>query len=97
MGSSPIVGIAARVELSPAGECSAARLALTGLASVPYRAFAAEELLRGQALSEPTIAAAAACVTDGVEPLSDTFAPADYHLHLARVHTARALAALAGA
>lgn len=93
----PLVGVAARVELAPAGECSAARLALTGLASVPYRASAAEELLRGQVLSEPNIAAAAARVTDGVEPLSDAFAPADYRLHLARVHTARALAALSGA
>ena len=92
----PVVGVAAQVELSPPGECSVARLALTGLAYVPYRASAAEELLRGRALSEPTIAAAAAHVADGVEPLSDTFAPADYRLHLARVHTARALAALAG-
>ncbi len=93
----PVVGVAVQVELSADGACSEARLALTGLASVPYRARAAEELLRGQVLSGPTIAAAAARVTDGVEPLSDTFAPADYRLHLARVHTARALAALAGA
>jgi carbon-monoxide dehydrogenase medium subunit len=93
----PVVGVAAQVELSPNRECVGARLALTGLASVPYRASAAEELLRGQTLSEQTISAAAARVTDGIEPLSDTFAPADYRLHLARVHTARALTALAGA
>jgi carbon-monoxide dehydrogenase medium subunit len=90
----PVVGVAAQVELSADGACAEARLALTGLASVPYRAGTAEDLLRGQVLSEPTIAAAAAHVTDGVEALSDTFTPADYHLHLARVHTARALAAL---
>ncbi len=90
----PVVGVAAQVELSADGECAEARLALTGVASVPYRAGVAEELLRGQVLSEPTIAAAAARATDGVEPLSDTFAAADFRLHLARVHTARALTAL---
>jgi carbon-monoxide dehydrogenase medium subunit len=93
----PIVGVAAQLERSPEGACAAARLALTGLASVPYRASAAEELLRGNPLAEDTIAAAAARVTDGVEPLSDPFASGDYRLHLARVHTARALAAIAEA
>lgn len=91
-----VVGVAAQVELSPNGKCSAARLALTGLAPVPFRARDAEDLLRGQVLSGPTIAAAVERVAHGVEPLSDSFASADYRLHLARVHTARALATLAG-
>jgi carbon-monoxide dehydrogenase medium subunit len=91
-----VVGVAAQVELSPNGKCSAARLALTGLAPVPFRARDAEDLLRGQVLSGPTIAAAVERVAQGVEPLSDSFASADYRLHLARVHTARALATLAG-
>jgi carbon-monoxide dehydrogenase medium subunit len=90
----PIVGVAAQLELSPDGVCADARIALTGLTSVPYRASATEELLRGSALGEDTIAAAAARVTDAVEPMADPFASADYRLHLARVHTERALAAL---
>jgi carbon-monoxide dehydrogenase medium subunit len=90
----PIVGVAAQLELSPDGLCAEARIALTGLASVPYRASATEDLLRGSSLGEATIATAAAHVTDGVEPLSDPFTSADYRLHLARVHTARALTAL---
>jgi carbon-monoxide dehydrogenase medium subunit len=90
-----VVGVAAQVELGADGECERARLALTGLAPVPYRALAAEQTLRGKALSKENIEAAAARVTEGIEPLSDFYAPADYRLHLARVHAARALASLA--
>jgi carbon-monoxide dehydrogenase medium subunit len=90
-----VVGVAAQVELAADGKCEQARLALTGLAPVPYRALAAEASLRGKALSEENISAAAQKVTDGVAPLSDSYAPADYRLHLARVHAARALASLA--
>ncbi|MCP5041332.1 MAG: xanthine dehydrogenase family protein subunit M [bacterium] len=92
-----VVGVAAQVAFSANHECTEARLALTGLAPVAFRARDAEALLRGQVLSGSTIAAAAARVADGITPLSDTFASADYRLHLARVHTARALAALADA
>ena len=45
----PVVGVAAQVELSAEGKCTRARLALTGLAPVPYRVPAAEELLRAKA------------------------------------------------
>lgn len=89
-----VVGVAAQIEFAADRRCERARLALTGLAPVPYRAFAAEEALRGKILSPETIAAAAARVTEGVESLSDFYAPADYRLHLARVHAARALEAL---
>jgi carbon-monoxide dehydrogenase medium subunit len=89
-----IVGVAAQIVFSSDGRCERARLALTGLGSMPYRALAAEERLRGSTLSEEDIAAAAQQVTDGVEPLSDLSAAADYRLHLARIHTARALASL---
>ncbi|MCP4037985.1 MAG: xanthine dehydrogenase family protein subunit M [bacterium] len=90
-----VVGVAAQIELSADGRCERARLALTGLAPVPFRALAAEESLRGKALSQDSIAAAAQRVTDGVDPLSDFYAPADYRLHLARVYAARALTSLA--
>jgi len=90
-----VVGVAVQIEFTADGRCDQARLALTGLAPVPYRALAAEASLRGKTLSAETIEAAAQQVTDGVEPLSDLYAPADYRLHLARVTTARALASLA--
>jgi len=90
-----VVGVAAQIEFTSDGRCEQARLALTGLASVPYRAFAAEASLRGMALSEASISAAARKVTDGVDSLlSDFYAAADYRLHLARVYAARALASL---
>ena len=40
-----------------------------------------------------TVADAAAVIGEGVEPNSDLYASADYRLHLARVHGARALKA----
>lgn len=89
-----VVGVAAQIEFTADGRCEQARLALTGLAPVPYRALAAEASLRGKALSGESISTAAQKVTDGVVPLSDFYAPADYRLHLARVYAARALASL---
>ena len=58
--------------------------------ALAYRVSAAEELLRGQVLSEPTIEAAAARVTDGVEPLSDIFASAADIQALVGGHTGQA-------
>jgi carbon-monoxide dehydrogenase medium subunit len=90
-----VVGVAAQIEFTADGRCERARLALTGLAPVPYRALAAEASLQGVVLCEESISAAAEMVTEGVDSLlSDFYAAADYRLHLARVQAARALASL---
>ena len=68
------------------------RIGVTGVAATAYRAAAAEQVLAGQSSpSTETIALAAARAADGVDPLSDIHASAEYRAHLARVNTRRAL------
>ena len=66
-------------------------LGVTGVAAIPYRAFAAENALRGQSLNKETIERAASQAAAGVDPLNDIHASAEFRAHLARVNTRRAL------
>jgi carbon-monoxide dehydrogenase medium subunit len=66
-------------------------IAVTGVAAKAYRAAGAESSLRGLELSAATIATAAQKAADGVDPLSDIHASAEFRAHLARVHAKRAL------
>jgi carbon-monoxide dehydrogenase medium subunit len=61
------------------------RVGITGVAATPYRASAVEK-----ALAEGR-ADAADLAAEGVDPLSDIHASAEFRAHLARVHTRRAL------
>ena len=87
-----LVGIAARAAKA-GGRVSLVRVGVTGLASKAYRAANVETLLAGTAGSADDIRKAAAVVADGVDANSDLHASADYRAHMARVYTARALAA----
>ena len=73
------------------GTCEDVRIGLTNMASVPLRATAAEEALRGGALDAERIAAAAEHAADGTDPPGDANATPEYKRHLARVLTRRAL------
>jgi carbon-monoxide dehydrogenase medium subunit len=64
---------------------------LTNMASVPLRATAVEEALRGQELSPEKIAAAAEQAADATNPPADLNASAEYKRHLARVLVRRAI------
>jgi aerobic carbon-monoxide dehydrogenase medium subunit len=86
-----IVGAAARVTLDAKGKAAAVALGITGLAAKAYRAQAAEQALVGKKLNPKLIAAAAARVADGVEPLSDIHASANYRREVAAVLARRAL------
>jgi carbon-monoxide dehydrogenase medium subunit len=66
------------------------RIGVTGIAAKAYRATAAEKAL-GTSRSPEAIAAAAALAADGIEPLNDIHASADFRAHLAKVNTRRAL------
>jgi carbon-monoxide dehydrogenase medium subunit len=66
-------------------------VAVTGVAAKAYRAAGVESSLRGLELSAATIATAAQKVADGIDPLSDIHASAEFRAHLARVQTKRAL------
>jgi aerobic carbon-monoxide dehydrogenase medium subunit len=85
-----MVAVCAVVKAS-GGTCEDIRIGLTNMASVPLRASAVEDALRGQELSPENIAAAAEHAADGTSPPSDLNASADYKRHLARVLTRRAI------
>jgi carbon-monoxide dehydrogenase medium subunit len=67
------------------------RVGLTNMASVPLRAHAVEEALRGQPANAESIARAAEHAADGTDPPADLNASTDYKRHLARVLCRRAL------
>ena len=92
-----IVGVAAVVGRS-AGSVTTARIGITGVGDVAYRASAVEAALIGSSGDATAIAAAAAHATDGVTVNSDIHADATYRAEMARVETRRAIeAALAAA
>ncbi len=86
-----IVGVAAAVRRSN-GSIAEARIGLTNMGPTPVRATAVERALTGGA--EPREAAQHA--DEGASPTGDLHAQPDYRRHLAKVLTARALAAAAG-
>jgi carbon-monoxide dehydrogenase medium subunit len=72
------------------------RVGLTNMGSVPLRASAVEEALRGQPATAESIARAAEQAAEGTNPPADLNASAEYKRHLARVMTRRALETAAG-
>jgi carbon-monoxide dehydrogenase medium subunit len=80
-----LAGIA--VVIGPGG----ARVGVTGVAAKAYRATAVERALPGQPWPPEAIARAATHAADGIEPLGDIHASAEFRAHLAQVNTRRAL------
>jgi carbon-monoxide dehydrogenase medium subunit len=90
-----IVGVAVRVRKS-GGKISMARIGVTGLSGIGYRATAAEKALEGSNGSASDIQAAAAVVAEGKDANADLHASSDYRRHLATVYAARAILAAIG-
>ena len=90
-----VVGVGVRLGVEN-GTITFARVALTGVASKPYRATAVEQLLEGRASGAETFRAAAAHAADGADALSDIHASAEYRVNLAAVQVRRALEDAAG-
>jgi carbon-monoxide dehydrogenase medium subunit len=88
-----VVGAAALVRRSN-GSIAEARVGLTNMGTVPYRASATEQALSGADAS--AIADAAASAAEGTDPQGDLSAQPDYRRHLATVLTRRALQRAAG-
>jgi carbon-monoxide dehydrogenase medium subunit len=91
----PLAGVCALVRLRD-GVIERAAIAVTGISSRPYRARAAEDLLKGAVPAQDALAAAAARVTTGqdgqeVSLLGDQHASGPYRAHLAAVLARRAL------
>ena len=90
-----IVGVAALARRSN-GQVAEARIGLTNMGRVPVRARAAEAAAAGADASRDALRSACAQADDGTQPPADLHGAPDYRRHLARVLTARALAAAAG-
>jgi carbon-monoxide dehydrogenase medium subunit len=82
-----IAGVAAVVDKAK----KEVAVAVTGVAPRAYRATGTESSLRGHEPTADSIAAAAEKAADGIEPLADIHASADFRAHLARVQAKRAL------
>lgn len=90
-----IVGVCA-VIASSGGSISHARVALTGVGEVAYRAKAVEAALLGSDGSPAAVAAAAEHATDGQTVNGDIHADRDYRSRMAVVYTRRAIEAALG-
>jgi carbon-monoxide dehydrogenase medium subunit len=90
-----IVGVAVSLKVDAKGFCEEIGIGVTGLGDKPFRARAVEARLRGNKLTPKLIAASAAQVADGLDPLEDLHAAAPFRAHLARVYAARAIQAAA--
>jgi carbon-monoxide dehydrogenase medium subunit len=90
-----MVGVSAVLKQTD-GACEDVRVGLTNMGSVPLRASAVEDALRGQPLNAQSIAAAAEQAAEGTDPPADLNASSEYKRHLARVLCRRTLAQAAG-
>ena len=90
-----IVGVAA-VIASSGGSVTHARVALTGVGEVAYRAKAVEAALMGSDGSPAAVTAAAQHATDGQTVNGDIHANRDYRARMAVVYTRRAIEAALG-
>ena len=90
-----IVGVAAAVHRSN-GQVTQARVGLTNMGMTPVRAAAVEEAARDVPATAEALQQAASYAHGDGDPPNDLNGSAEYRRHLARVLTARALAAAAG-
>jgi carbon-monoxide dehydrogenase medium subunit len=92
-GDFALVGAAVVVTLDEEGTVVQARVALSGVASHPFRAVGGETALVGARPTVEAIADAAAAVRGEVDPSADLHATGAYRRHLAGVLVGKALSA----
>ncbi len=86
------VGVASLVSLDGRrGPCSEVRIALGAVAPTPVRAYSAEDILRGQIISQDLIRAAAESARNGVRPIDDIRGSAEHRKEIVAVLTRRTL------
>jgi CO/xanthine dehydrogenase FAD-binding subunit len=85
-----VVGVAA-VVVAEDGVCNDIRIALGAVAPTPMRATRAEEIVRGQKLTEKVIDRAAQIASEECHPISDHRASAQYRCDMVEVLTKRAI------
>jgi carbon-monoxide dehydrogenase medium subunit len=90
-GDFAIIGVAAWIRLDDAGCCAEARIALCNAGDGPVFADEASRMLRGQAIGDAEIAAAADAVQTDIDPGGSIHASQAFQRHIASVLTARAV------
>ena len=85
-----IVGVAV-VVVTDDGTCNDIRIALGAVAPTPIRARRAENIIRGQRLSDEVIERAAQIAAEECRPISDHRASAEYRSEMVKVLTKRAI------
>jgi len=90
--SRPLVGVGVVLVAGRDRVCRRARVALGAVTAVPRRLRAVEDFLTGKPLDGATLARAGALAVEGLEPLSDFRASADYRTRVVQVLVRRALA-----
>ena len=85
------VSVAATLRLDEQGRCQRVRIALGGVAGVPFRARVVEDALRGEAPTDARIVEAAQLIMPVIDPPSDGRGSAAYKRRMARVWIERAL------
>jgi carbon-monoxide dehydrogenase medium subunit len=91
-GDYALAGVAAWLQLDPAGTIAQARLVYLNLGEGPLRALATEKALAGQDPEVETFHSAGQSAAREVQPIGNIHATPEYQRHLAAVLTARALA-----
>ena len=86
-----LVGIAALVALDPTGRCLDCRIALGAVAPAPVRARRAEEVLRGEKVTEAVLDKAAETAMGECQPIDDIRATATYRRQMVQVLTRKGL------
>ncbi|MCG8607708.1 xanthine dehydrogenase family protein subunit M [bacterium] len=86
-----VVGVAVMVKVDSSGNCTAARVGVTGAAASAFRAHNVENALTDTALNDQSITDATAKVADPANMLSDLSGSAAYRAHLCSVLARRAL------
>lgn len=90
-GDFALAGVACWVTVDEVGACTAARIALTGVAETPYRAASVEEALVGTLLDDAACADAVGPLAATLDPPEDLHASADYRRHAAGILVTRAV------
>jgi carbon-monoxide dehydrogenase medium subunit len=93
-GDFALAGVAATATFGAGGQVERCRVVAAGVAPVPLRLAAVEELVTGSDLSAPVLAAAREAAHREVTPVGDSRADSDYRRHLLSVLVRRALASV---
>jgi carbon-monoxide dehydrogenase medium subunit len=86
-----VVGVAVRLAIDSAGNCSRAAIGITGVTDKAYRPERVEQMLTGKRLDSAIVQQAAAEACRNVEPIEDINGSAEYRKQLTEVYVARAI------